>query len=375
MLKFLIEKEFKQLLRNSFLPRLIIGYPCMVMIIMPWAANMEIKNISVNVVDNDHSVVSQRLIHKIDASSYFRLNNLSPTYNSALRDVESGDADVILEIPRHFEKKLENGEASHVLLAANAVNGSKGGLASSYMTATLADYNAQLHAENPSSGIVQEAASSVQPSVSVSEKNLYNPHLNYKLFMVPALMVMLVTVICGFLPALNIVSEKEVGTIEQMNVTPVGKFKFILAKLIPFWVVGFVVLTLSFGLAWLIYGILPVGSLGIIYLLSALFVLVMSGFGLVISNHSATMQQAMFVMFFFMIILLLMSGLFTPVMSMPRWAQIITILNPLKYFVDIMRMVYLKGSGLTDLSLQIGALLAFATLFNFWAVKSYRKSA
>ena len=375
MLKFLIEKEFKQLLRNSFLPRLIIGYPCMVMIIMPWAANMEIKNISVNVVDNDHSVVSQRLIHKIDASSYFRLNNLSPTYNSALRDIESGDADVILEIPRHFEKKLENGEASHVLLAANAVDGSKGGLASSYMTATLADYNAQLHVENPSSGIVQEAASSVQPSVSVSEKNLYNPHLNYKLFMVPALMVMLVTVICGFLPALNIVSEKEVGTIEQMNVTPVGKFKFILAKLIPFWVVGFVVLTLSFGFAWLIYGILPVGSLGIIYLLSALFVLVMSGFGLVISNHSATMQQAMFVMFFFMIILLLMSGLFTPVMSMPQWAQIITILNPLKYFVDIMRMVYLKGSGLTDLSLQIGALLAFATLFNFWAVKSYRKSA
>ena len=375
MLKFLIEKEFKQLLRNSFLPRLIIGYPCIVMIIMPWATNMEIKNISVNVVDNDHSVVSQRLIHKIDASSYFRLNNLSPTYNSALRDIESGDADVILEIPRHFEKTLENGEASHVLLAANAVNGSKGGLASSYMTATLADYNAQLHAENPSSGIVQEAASSVQPSVSVSEKNLYNPHLNYKLFMVPALMVMLVTVICGFLPALNIVSEKEVGTIEQMNVTPVGKFKFILAKLIPFWVVGFVVLTLSFGFAWLIYGILPVGSLGIIYLLSALFVLVMSGFGLVISNHSATMQQAMFVMFFFMIILLLMSGLFTPVMSMPQWAQIITILNPLKYFVDIMRMVYLKGSGLTDLSLQIGALLAFATLFNFWAVKSYRKSA
>ena len=375
MLKFLIEKEFKQLLRNSFLPRLIIGYPCIVMIIMPWATNMEIKNISVNVVDNDHSVVSQRLIHKIDASSYFRLNNLSPTYNSALRDIESGDADVILEIPRHFEKKLENGEASHVLLAANAVDGSKGGLASSYMTATLADYNAQLHAENPSSGIVQEAASSVQPSVSVSEKNLYNPHLNYKLFMVPALMVMLVTVICGFLPALNIVSEKEVGTIEQMNVTPVGKFKFILAKLIPFWVVGFVVLTLSFGFAWLIYGILPVGSLGIIYLLSALFVLVMSGFGLVISNHSATMQQAMFVMFFFIIILLLMSGLFTPVMSMPQWAQIITILNPLKYFVDIMRMVYLKGSGLTDLSLQIGALLAFATLFNFWAVKSYRKSA
>lgn len=192
--------------------------------------------------------------------------------------------------------------------------------------------------------------------------------------MIPALMVMLLTMLCGFLPALNIVGEKEAGTIEQINVTPVGKFTFILAKLIPYWLIGFVVLTLCFILAWALYGIFPAGHFLVIYFFAIIFVLAVSGLGLVISNHSATMQQAMFVMWFCMLILILMSGLFTPVRSMPEWAQWITMLNPLKYFMQVMRMVYLKGSGFIDLLPQLGALLAFALFFNIWAVKSYRKS-
>ena len=205
-------------------------------------------------------------------------------------------------------------------------------------------------------------------------QGLFNPNLNYKLYMIPALMAMLLTLICGFLPALNVVSEKEVGTIEQINVTPVPKFTFILAKLLPYWIVGFIVLTLCFVLAWLLYGIVPVGHFSMIYLLVIFFVLVMSGFGLVISNYSATMQQSMFVMFFFMLILMLMSGLFTPISSMPEWAQAITVFNPLKYFIEAMRMVYLKGSGLVDLLPEIGILSLFAVFFNSWAVISYRKS-
>ena len=181
--------------------------------------------------------------------------------------------------------------------------------------------------------------------------------------MIPALMGMLLTLICGFLPALNVVSEKEVGTIEQINVTPVPKFTFILAKLLPYWITGFIVLTLCFLLAWLLYGITPVGHFIVIYF-----------FGLVISNYSATMQQSMFVMFFFMLILMLMSGLFTPVSSMPEWAQVITYFNPLKYFMEGMRMVYLKGSGLLELLPEIGVLLLFALGFNTWAVISYRKN-
>ena len=384
MIKFLIEKEFKQLFRNSFLPRLILVFPCMIMILMPWAMNLEIRNVSLNIVDNDHSVTSRRLVDKISASTYFRLTALPDSYDEALKNVEAGDADIILEIPRDFEKDCTVGRSPHVLIAANAVNGTKGSLGGSYLSNIIQRYASEvvvLPARGDTPGDVSGMANSQlstpnsQSSTNYTTLNLFNPNLNYKLFMVPALMVMLLTLICGFLPALNIVSEKEVGTIEQINVTPVGKFTFILAKLFPYWLIGFVVLTICFILAWLLYGILPVGHFLVIYFFAILFVLSMSGLGLVISNHSATMQQAMFVMWFCMLILILMSGLFTPISSMPEWAQAITIFNPLKYLMQVMRMVYLKGSGFTDMLPQLGALLAFVLFFNVWAVRSYRKRA
>lgn len=382
MIKFLIEKEFKQLFRNSFLPRLILVFPCMIMILMPWAMNLEIWNVSLNIVDNDHSVTSRRLVDKISASTYFRLTALPDSYDEALKNVEVGDADIILEIPRDFEKDCTVGRSPHVLIAANAVNGTKGSLGGSYLSNIIQSYASEvvvlpvrgdMQGDVSGMGNFQLSTPSSQPSTNYTTLNLFNPNLNYKLFMVPALMVMLLTLICGFLPALNIVSEKEVGTIEQINVTPVGKFTFILAKLFPYWLIGFVVLTICFILAWLLYGILPVGHFLVIYFFAILFVLSMSGLGLVISNHSATMQQAMFVMWFCMLILILMSGLFTPISSMPEWAQAITIFNPLKYLMQVMRMVYLKGSGFTDMLPQLGALLGFVLFFNVWAVRSYRK--
>lgn len=371
MIKFLIEKEFKQLLRNSFLPRLIIVFPCMIMILMPWAANLEIRNVSVNVVDNDHSVTSRRLIDKIAASTYFQLTGVPDSYDKGFVAIEEGTADIILEIPADFEHDYVNGTAPHLLIAANTVNGTKGGLGSSYLATIINDYATELRSEHP----VAAASAGLIPTIGITTRNLFNPNLNYKLYMVPALMVMMLTLLCGFLPTLNIVGEKEVGTIEQINVTPVGKFTFILAKLLPYWLIGFIVLTICFGLAWLLYGITSAGSLSVIYCFAVLFVLAMSGMGLVISNHSATMQQAMFVMWFCMLILILMSGLFTPISSMPKWAQIVTDFNPLKYFMQVMRMVYLKGSGFSDLLPQLGALLAFAVFFNVWAVRSYKKSS
>lgn len=240
MIKYLIEKEFKQMLRNSFLPKLIFIFPCMIMILMPWAANLEIKNINLNIVDNDHSVVSRRLVDKIGASTYFRLTALPATYDESLLGIEAGIADVILEIPYDFEKDWINGKAPRLLVAANAVNGTKGSLGGSYLSSIISDYSRELMSEVP----VKALTGKPLPRISVSTLNLYNPTLNYKLFMIPALMVMLLTLICGFLPALNVVGEKEAGTIEQINVTPVNKFTFIAAKLIPYWLIGFVVLTI-----------------------------------------------------------------------------------------------------------------------------------
>lgn len=359
MIKFLIEKEFKQMLRSPLLPKLIIMFPCMIMLLMPWAADFEIKNINLSVVDNDHSPHSTRLVGKVCSSEYFRLTDVSDSYDEAMKSIEEGTADAILEIPPHFEEDLMKNQKTNILISANTVNGTKGALSGSYLSAIINDYLV------PSS----------KGGVNVTVLSRFNPHMNYKIFMIPALMAQLLLMLCGFLPALNIVSEKEVGTIEQINVTPVSKFSFIISKLIPYWIVGFIVLSLCLTLAKIVYGIAPAGNIGWIYFFSMLFIIVVSGLGLVISNHSATMQQAMFVMFFFMIIFILMSGLFTPVNSMPQWAQNITIFNPMKYFIEIMRMIYLKGSGFADLTMQFFALVIFAVVLNGWAVLSYRKNS
>ena len=207
----------------------------------------------------------------------------------------------------------------------------------------------------------------------ITTRNLFNQTLNYKQFMIPALIAVLIILLCGFLPALNIVSEKESGTIEQINVTPVGKFQFIMAKLIPYWVIGVLVLTMCFFLSWLVYGYVPSGSFFVIYCGVILFILVISSFGLIISNFSQTMQQSMLVMFFFMLIFNLMSGLFTPVRSMPEWAQYISAFIPPKYFINIMRGVYQRGCGFADLWQQFAALGGFAILMGVTAIISYRK--
>lgn len=369
MLKFLLEKEFKQIFRNSFLPKIIIFMPVMMLLIMPWAANMEIKNIKLSVVDNDHSSYSERLIHKVTSSGYFILEDISRSNDEALKSIESGKTDIILEIQPEFEKELIKNGTADVMISANAVNGTKGGLGSSYLAAIMNDFSNDLTSEwglNENKGIT--------PAIHIVPHNKYNVHLDYKVFMVPALVVMLLTLIAGFLPALNIVGEKEVGTIEQMNVTPVKRLIFILGKLIPYWVIGFVVLSICFILAALVYGLYPVGNLLIVYFYASIYILVVSGLGLVVSNHSDTMQQAMFVMFFFILILVLLSGLFTPVSSMPDWAQMIAKINPLTYFIQVMRSIYLKGSGFMELLPQFFALCGFAAVFNIWAIISYRKS-
>lgn len=347
---YLIEKEFKQLMRNSFMPRLIILFPIMLLVVFPWAATLEVEDLQLVVIDNDHSQTSLRLLHQVEASDYFRLIQTCASYEEALTLMEKGDADLILEIPKDFEKERLLGRPAEVLIAANAVNGTKGGLGSSYLAQ-----------------IINEAS----PQSSI--RYLYNPNLDYKHFMIPALMTMMLVMICGFLPALNIVSEKENGTIEQINVTPVSKITFTLAKLLPYWLIGFFVLSVAMLLAWLIYGLVPAGSLGTIYVGAAIFILVASGIGLVISNYSSTMQQAMLVMWFFIMVMILMSGLLTPISSMPDWAQKIAAFNPLKYFVEFIRMVYLKGSHLAEVLNRLSILLCFALVFNVWAVVSYRK--
>ncbi len=339
-LKYLIQKEFIQIRRNSFLPKLIVLFPIMIMCVMPWVMQMEVKNIVVDVVDIDHTVESQRLIQQIAASNYFIFNGQKANYREALKDIEKGRADMILEI-----------RDGKYLIAANAVNGTKGAMGSAYLSQIVGKVTAL-----PASLV------------------LYNKGQNYKLFMIPALFAIVVMLMTGFLPTLNIVGEKEAGTIEQINVTPVSKWAFILSKLIPYWLIALFVITVCLLLAWIVYGITPSGSVWLIYVLAMLLALFFSSFGLIISNYSDTMQQAIFVMWFFVVMILLLSGLFTPTRSMPTLAYLTTYINPMHYFIDAMRTVFIRGGTFANVAHQVFALLGIGLFMAIWAVQSYKKN-
>ena len=345
MIKYLIQKEFLQIRRNAFLPKLIIMFPIVIMCVMPWVMQMEVKNIVVDVVDIDHTVESQRLVQQIAASNYFIFGGQKATYAEAMKDIEKGRADIILEI-----------RDGKYLIAANAVNGTKGSMGSAYL-----------------SQILRGSSSFLLPPSSTT--TLYNKGQNYKLFMIPALFAIVMMLMTGFLPTLNIVGEKEAGTIEQINVTPVSKWSFILAKLIPYWLIALFVITVCLLLSWFVYGITPAGPVWLIYVLAMLLALFFSSFGLIVSNYSDTMQQAMFVMWFFVVSIMLLSGLFTPTRSMPQWAYLTTYINPMHYFIDAIRTVFIRGGGLHETAHQVLALTGIGTLMGCWAVQSYKKNS
>ena len=345
MIKYLIQKEFLQIRRNAFLPKLIIMFPIVIMCVMPWVMQMEVKNIVVDVVDIDHTVESQRLVQQIAASNYFIFGGQKATYAEAMKDIEKGRADVILEI-----------RGGKYLIAANAVNGTKGSMGSAYLSQIVTS-NVTHHTSN------------------ITPLTLYNKGQNYKLYMIPALFAIVMMLMTGFLPTLNIVGEKEAGTIEQINVTPVSKWSFILAKLIPYWLIALFVITVCLLLAWFVYGITPAGPVWLIYVLSMLLALFFSSFGLIVSNYSDTMQQAMFVMWFFVVSIMLLSGLFTPTRSMPQWAYLTTYINPMHYFIDAIRTVFIRGGGLHETAHQVLALAGIGTLMGCWAVQSYKKNS
>lgn len=367
-LRFILQKEFRQIFRDPAIIRLIFIMPIIQLIVLPMAADYEMKNINLAVTDHDHSTYTRELINKITASGYFKLVDYNDAYRQSLRDVELDKADLILEIPARFERQLVSENESTVFLSLNAINGTKASLGGAYLQSILQDYNRQVRMK-----WMQMPRFSPQPTIETTYSNWFNPLMNYKYFMVPGILVLLLTMVGTNLTAINIVKEKEIGTIEQINVTPIRKHHFILGKLIPFWILAMVVMTLGFGVARIVYGIVPVGNFLTIYVFAAVYLVAILGLGLLISTYSATQQQSMLVSFFIMMIFILMGGLYTSIDSMPEWAKWITRFNPVSYFIDVMRMVVLKGSRLSDITRQLGIMSVFAVVLNVWAILSYRK--
>lgn len=367
-LKFLLQKEFRQIFRDRAILRIIFVMPMIQLLILPLAADYEVKGIHVAVVDHDHSTWSSRLVNKIRASGYFQLVQYGNSYPSAIRLIEADQADLVLEIPEGFERTVIKEDKTRLFMAVNAINGVKANIGGAYLQQIIREFNGEQREE-----WVQFPRLNPETFITVTTSNWFNPTMNYKFFMVPGILVILVTLVGSFLAAMNIVKEKEIGTIEQINVTPVKKYHFILGKLIPFWVLGMVVLSIGLLVSRLAYHINPAGGLFPIYVFSAVYLLAILGLGLLISTFTSSQQQAVLLSFFMMMIFILLGGLYTSIESMPAWARWIAKFNPVSYFIEVMRLVVLKGSGVSDIGRHLLIMSAFAVGLNGWAVISYRK--
>ncbi len=366
---YIIQKEFKQIFRNKGMLPIIFILPILQLVILSNAATYEVKNIKFAYIDFDHSSTSRALVEKFNASTYFNVLTDFPSQEIASSSMLAGEVDVVLEIPNHFERNLLRDKTTDLSITINAIDGAAAGVESGYVNQIVQSFN-----KDVKMAIMNTSKKAIQPITIESIPSFwFNTTLNYKTFMVPGILVLLVSMITLFLSGMNIVREKEIGTLEQINVTPIRKSQFIIGKLFPFWVIGMGLLTVGLILAKVIFNIPTIGSIVLLYAYTSIYILVILGMGLLISNFTDTQQQAMFIAWFFIVIFILMSGLFTPIESMPRWAQIVTNFNPIKYFVEVVRMVMLKGASFTDILPQLWKTLLYAIAMNGFAVWSYKK--
>jgi ABC-2 type transport system permease protein len=371
-IRYILIKEFKQIFRNRGMLPIIFVVPILQLLVLSFAVDYEIKNLKLYVVDQDHSSLSGELIHKMEASGYFIITGFSQRTANAFESIEQNESDIAIVIPTDFEKQLMTGNKSPIQLMANAIDGDKAGLSINYAGTIIRSFNTQIVLDEIPLEINRDRQGYKQ--IRFSRINWFNPHLDYKAYMVPGILVLLVTMIGAFLSSMNIVREKEVGTIEQLNVTPIKKYQFIIGKTLPFWLIGLFELALGLIVAKLVFDIPIDGPLWVLFSFASIYLLVVLGLGLLISTLTNTQQQAMFISWFFLVIFILMGGLFTAIENMPEWARMLTYLNPVRYFIEVNRMALLKGSGFQDVLLHFGIVGVYAFLLNAMAIWRYRKT-
>jgi ABC-type multidrug transport system, permease component len=328
------------------------------------------KNTNLFVVDRDLSNHSRQIVNKYNSSLFFTVKDIDFSIDKAEKELFKDEADAIIVFEKGFGNSIDKQEPASVQILVNAIDASAASLFDVYIRSVIGNYNSSIITEINN---VKKTGSTVQ--IVNTYSHLYNPEMDYIPYMLPGILVLLVTVIGLFLSAMNVVREKEIGTIEQINVTPIKKHHFLIGKLIPFLIIGFFELGVGLLLAAFVFQIPFLGSAFLIYLVAFVYLLTILGLGLLISTLTDTQQQAMFIAWFLMVIFIMMCGLFTPVESMPEWGQKLNLVNPVAYFIRIIRMIMLKGSGFMDIIKDFGILCIYALLMLSFAVNRYRKVA
>ncbi|MDX1672182.1 MAG: ABC transporter permease [Balneolaceae bacterium] len=367
-IRFLLQKEFLQIFRNKGMLPIIFIMPVIQLIVLSFAATFELNLVDLHLVDLNRSDLSRRLVTKFTATGYFRIKSESFDLDDGLDAINRNEVKLVLVIPSDFERDLETHGPAEVQLVVDAVDGTTAGLIQSYGQSIIADFSREI--QQP----VILAASGAPGQIETVASSWYNPNLDYLQYMVPGILVVLVSMIGMFLSGMNIVREQEIGTIEQLNVTPIKRYQFITGKLMPFWIIALAELAVGLMIARYGFGIPFVGSVWLLFVVAGIYLLAIEGLGLFISTVTNTQQQAMFIAWFLMVVFILMGGLFTPIESMPVWAQELTIINPIAHFIKIMRMVLLKGAGWAEIRHLVGILVLMAAVILPAAVFRYRKT-
>ena len=371
---YLAQAEVLHILRDHILLAQVLVVPVVQLLILSNAATFEIRNTPIHVVDLDRSGASRGVVNRLAANGHFHIVDTTPSTRRDDQRLVDGTATLAIVIPQDFETSLVRTGVGEVELVVNAEKGSAAGIVQSYASQVLTGYAAGLKRPGLPTD-VGRVLSDPAPRVDIRVRPLYNATQNYKHYMVPGILVALMTMIGTLLSAQNIAREKELGTLEQLNVTPITRGEFIVAKLMPFWVLGLIELSLGLTVGKLVFGIPMQGSVPLLFGVAGIYLVVALGIGLWISSLVDTQQQAMFVTFFIVNVYLLMSGLFTPVDSMAPWVQRVSIINPVRHFVTISRAILMKGAGLTEIAQPLLILIGTAAVVLFVAVQQYQKRA
>jgi ABC-2 type transport system permease protein len=375
---FLAHAEVLHIVRDRVLLAQVLIVPVIQLLILSNAATFQIRNTPIYVADFDRTSTSRGIVSHLAASGHFQIVNTVPSLDAANQALLSGTVTMVVAIPHDFESLLVRTGVAPVELSMNAEKGSAAGIVQAYASRVLADYANEL-TPRLRPGTLAAKAGGVPirggARIDVRSRGRYNPTLNYQHYMVPGILVALVTMIGTLLSAQNIAREKELGTLEQLNVTPITRGEFITAKLLPFWVLGLLELSLGLIVGKLVFDIPMRGSVPLLFGAATVYLAVALGIGLWISALVETQQQAMFVTFFIVNIYLLMSGLFTPIDSMAPWVRAASEINPVRHFVTISRAILIKGAGFAEIIRPLSILAASAVVILTLAVRQHRKRA
>lgn len=370
---FLIRKETLQVLRDRIMLVQVFVLPVIQLLVLVQAMTFEVTHTDLALVDLDRSPASERLVERFTATGRFSTTLYTASEHVADEALLTRRANAILRVPPGFDRDLHRGRSPEVQLVLNAEDGAAAGVVQAYASQIIASFSRSEAGPRASLSASRQTTRG-RPAVAVHTRRLVNPQASYFAYMAIGLLAALMTLVGILLASQNIAREKEIGTLEQLNVTPITPRQFIIGKLAPFWVLGLIELTVGLLVLRFVYALPFAGSVSLVYLGASVYLLAALGLGLLVSTVARTQQQAQFVAFFVIVTFFFLGGIFTPVLSMPEWAQAVASLNPTEHFVTLLRTVLIRGGRLADVVVDLGAMSVFAVVALSLAAARFRKT-